>query len=149
MDNSGQVYNIYPIQCSRALYFCTRSNEPNDSCHIDAREYALDSAYYYRVRQYRSTDPGPFTQIGKHGSATMIFIIFSLECGHILPFVTKLVLGIESLIMSALYLLIIVSIAVAAVFLGAFIWSVRSDQFEDKEGSAFRMLFEEETRTNK
>ena len=79
----------------------------------------------------------------------MIFIIFSLECGHILPFVTKLVLGIERLIMSALYLLIIVSIAVAAVFLGAFIWSVRSDQFEDKEGSAFRMLFEEETRTNK
>lgn len=46
--------------------------------------------------------------------------------------------------MSALYLLVIASIAVASVFLGAFIWSVRSDQYEDREGSAMRMLYDDE-----
>ncbi|HEY9178372.1 MAG TPA: cbb3-type cytochrome oxidase assembly protein CcoS [Flavipsychrobacter sp.] len=47
--------------------------------------------------------------------------------------------------MSALYLLVLASIAVAAFFLFAFIWSVRSNQFEDQEGSAMRMLHDNET----
>lgn len=47
--------------------------------------------------------------------------------------------------MSALYLLVLASIAVAAIFLLAFIWSVRSNQFEDQEGSAMRMLHDNET----
>lgn len=53
--------------------------------------------------------------------------------------------------MSAFYVLVIASIAVAGAFLGAFIWSVRSDQFEDKEGSAMRMLYDDEVKqsTNK
>jgi cbb3-type cytochrome oxidase maturation protein len=46
--------------------------------------------------------------------------------------------------MSALYLLIIVSIAVAAGFLGAFIWSVKTNQYEDQEGASMRMLYENE-----
>lgn len=46
--------------------------------------------------------------------------------------------------MSALYLLVIASIVVAFFFLIAFIWSVRSNQFEDQEGSAMRMLHENE-----
>ena len=46
--------------------------------------------------------------------------------------------------MSALYLLILASIAVAATFLGAFIWSVKSNQFEDQEGAAMRMLYDNE-----
>lgn len=46
--------------------------------------------------------------------------------------------------MSALYILVIASILVAAVFLAAFIWSVRSNQFEDQQGSAMRMLYENE-----
>jgi cbb3-type cytochrome oxidase maturation protein len=44
--------------------------------------------------------------------------------------------------MSALYLLIIASIVVAGCFLGAFIWSVRSNQYEDQKGSALRILFD-------
>ena len=47
--------------------------------------------------------------------------------------------------MSALYLLVLASIGVAAFFLAAFIWSVRSNQFEDQEGSAMRMLHENDT----
>jgi cbb3-type cytochrome oxidase maturation protein len=51
--------------------------------------------------------------------------------------------------MTALYLLIIASIAVAAIFLVAFIWSVRSNQFEDQQGSAMRMLHDDETSLDK
>lgn len=47
--------------------------------------------------------------------------------------------------MSALYILVIASILVAIVFLGGFIWSVRSNQFEDQEGAAMRMLHDNET----
>jgi cbb3-type cytochrome oxidase maturation protein len=46
--------------------------------------------------------------------------------------------------MSALYLLVGVSIAVAGFFLGAFIWSVKSDQYEDKKGASMRILFDDE-----
>lgn len=46
--------------------------------------------------------------------------------------------------MSALYLLVTVSIAVAGFFLGAFIWSVKSDQYEDKKGAAMRMLYDDD-----
>lgn len=47
--------------------------------------------------------------------------------------------------MSVLYLLVLASIAVAIFFLAAFIWSVRSNQFEDQEGAAMRMLYENDT----
>jgi len=50
--------------------------------------------------------------------------------------------------MSALYLLILASITVAAFFLIAFIWSVRSNQFEDKQGAAIRMLQDDELKIN-
>ena len=46
--------------------------------------------------------------------------------------------------MSVLYILIIASIVVAACFLLAFIWSVKSNQFEDQQGSAMRMLYDNE-----
>jgi cbb3-type cytochrome oxidase maturation protein len=46
--------------------------------------------------------------------------------------------------MSALFLLIGVSIAVAGFFLAAFIWSVRNDQYEDKKGASLRMLYDDE-----
>jgi cbb3-type cytochrome oxidase maturation protein len=51
--------------------------------------------------------------------------------------------------MTALYLLIIASIVVAVVFLGAFIWSVRNNQFEDQQGSAMRILHDNETSLDK
>jgi cbb3-type cytochrome oxidase maturation protein len=46
--------------------------------------------------------------------------------------------------MSALYMLVIVSICVAGLFLAAFIWSVKTNQYEDQKGSAMRMLFDDE-----
>ncbi len=51
--------------------------------------------------------------------------------------------------MSALVVLVIVSILVAASFLGAFIWSVYSDQYADRDGAALRMLFDNDPQTSK
>ncbi|MBS1644276.1 MAG: cbb3-type cytochrome oxidase assembly protein CcoS [Bacteroidetes bacterium] len=45
--------------------------------------------------------------------------------------------------MIALFLVLGVSLIVAVLFLGGFLWSVRTDQFEDKEGAAVRMLFDD------
>lgn len=46
--------------------------------------------------------------------------------------------------MSVLFVLVIASIIVALFFLAAFIWSVKSNQFEDQQGSAMRMLYDDE-----
>jgi len=50
--------------------------------------------------------------------------------------------------MSVLILLVIVSICVAGFFLFAFIWSVRNNQYEDQQGSAMRILHEDEIKSN-
>lgn len=47
--------------------------------------------------------------------------------------------------MKIIYLLVICSVSLAAVFLGVFIWWVRSGQADDLETPAHRMLFEDET----
>lgn len=44
--------------------------------------------------------------------------------------------------MSAIILLIFIGIIVAGGFLAAFIWAVRSGQYEDDYSPAVRMLFE-------
>jgi cbb3-type cytochrome oxidase maturation protein len=46
--------------------------------------------------------------------------------------------------MSALFLLVSASIAVAGIFLGAFIWSVKNNQYEDQKGAAMRILLDDE-----
>ena len=46
--------------------------------------------------------------------------------------------------MNIFYLLIGVSLLVALIFLGIFIWAVRNGQFEDNETPAIRMLFDDE-----
>jgi cbb3-type cytochrome oxidase maturation protein len=46
--------------------------------------------------------------------------------------------------MSALYLLIGVSLFVAICFLFAFLWAVRSGQYEDDYTPSVRVLFDEE-----
>ena len=46
--------------------------------------------------------------------------------------------------MSALFMLVGVSIGVAGFFLGAFIWSVKNNQFEDQKGASMRMLYDDE-----
>ena len=51
--------------------------------------------------------------------------------------------------MTALYILIPASITVATGFLLAFIWSVRHHQFDDKKGSAIRMLYDDTDNHNR
>ncbi|WP_163322275.1 cbb3-type cytochrome oxidase assembly protein CcoS [Draconibacterium mangrovi] len=46
--------------------------------------------------------------------------------------------------MNIFYLLIGVSLLVALIFLGAFIWSVRSGQYDDNETPSMRMLFDDD-----
>ncbi len=45
--------------------------------------------------------------------------------------------------MSVIFLLIPLSVLIAASFLGAFIWAVRSGQYEDTCTPAMRLLLEE------
>ncbi|MGB0430948.1 MAG: cbb3-type cytochrome oxidase assembly protein CcoS [Bacteroidia bacterium] len=45
--------------------------------------------------------------------------------------------------MSVLFMTIAFSFIIALVFLFGFIWSVKSGQFEDTDGPAVRMLFDD------
>lgn len=45
--------------------------------------------------------------------------------------------------MSALFVLLIVSLIVAVGFLAAFIWAMRSGQYDDSYTPSIRMLFED------
>lgn len=47
--------------------------------------------------------------------------------------------------MSVIILLISVSLVIALFFLGAFIWSIRRNQYEDEAGASVRVLFDENT----
>ncbi|WP_345163533.1 cbb3-type cytochrome oxidase assembly protein CcoS [Pontibacter saemangeumensis] len=46
--------------------------------------------------------------------------------------------------MYIIFLMIAISVSVAALFLVAFLWAVRSGQYEDDYTPAVRMLFENE-----
>jgi cbb3-type cytochrome oxidase maturation protein len=46
--------------------------------------------------------------------------------------------------MSALFVLVFVSIGIAGLFLLAFIWNVKDNQYEDKKGAALRILHDNE-----
>jgi cbb3-type cytochrome oxidase maturation protein len=46
--------------------------------------------------------------------------------------------------MPGLYLTLPISIIIALVFLGFFIWSVRNGDYEDSETAAERILFDED-----
>ncbi|GHA56943.1 cbb3-type cytochrome oxidase assembly protein CcoS [Pontibacter akesuensis] len=47
--------------------------------------------------------------------------------------------------MYIIFFMIAVSVSVAALFLGAFLWAVRSGQYDDDYTPAVRMLFDNET----
>jgi cbb3-type cytochrome oxidase maturation protein len=51
--------------------------------------------------------------------------------------------------MGVILLLILASLAMAVLFLGAFIWSVRSGQFEDTTTPSLRVLADEPSRREK
>ena len=44
--------------------------------------------------------------------------------------------------MSVIYILILISLLMALVFLAGFFWAVKSDQFKDDFGPAVRILYE-------
>jgi len=46
--------------------------------------------------------------------------------------------------MSVLILLLIASLSVSLIFLGAFIWSTKNKQFEDQYSSSMRILFDDQ-----
>jgi cbb3-type cytochrome oxidase maturation protein len=46
--------------------------------------------------------------------------------------------------MSVIFLLVFFSIAIAGCFLGAFIWCVKNNQYEDQKGASMRILLEDE-----
>ena len=48
--------------------------------------------------------------------------------------------------MSALYILIIISLIVAIGFLMAFMWSVKNGQFDDDYTPSIRMLFDDKNK---
>ena len=50
--------------------------------------------------------------------------------------------------MNIIFLLIVVSIIVAIGFLAAFIWAVKSGQYEDDYTPAVRILFDDELKRN-
>ncbi|UEG50087.1 cbb3-type cytochrome oxidase assembly protein CcoS [Ferruginibacter lapsinanis] len=50
--------------------------------------------------------------------------------------------------MSALFILIGISIVVAGSFLAAFLWSVRNGQFDDDYTPSVRMLFDDDLKNN-
>ncbi len=47
--------------------------------------------------------------------------------------------------MEIIYLLIPLSIVLVAMIIGAFLWSVRSGQFDDLNGPAYRILMDDDT----
>jgi len=47
--------------------------------------------------------------------------------------------------MTIIFLLIGISLTVALLFLGSFIWAVRSGQYEDDYTPSVRMLFDDES----
>jgi cbb3-type cytochrome oxidase maturation protein len=65
-----------------------------------------------------------------------------------MPFVNK-ALQIYNWYMSALFVLILISLIVALGFLGAFIWAVRSGQMDDDYTPSIRILFDNETNSEK
>jgi len=51
--------------------------------------------------------------------------------------------------MSVIFILLTVSILIAALFLGAFLWSVKSGQYDDEESPPVRILFDDKPLTDK
>ncbi|MEQ8364156.1 MAG: cbb3-type cytochrome oxidase assembly protein CcoS [Cyclobacteriaceae bacterium] len=51
--------------------------------------------------------------------------------------------------MSIIVLLICISLTIALLFLGGFIWSMRSGQYDDTYGPSVRMLFDDKKKNKK
>ena len=51
--------------------------------------------------------------------------------------------------MSVIIILIVISLVLALLFLGCFVWAVRSGQYEDTATPAIRLLAEDEKRQSR
>lgn len=77
----------------------------------------------------------------------MTKITFHLGMHHVLPYGRIINLPLlNPSPLSALFLLIGISIIVAGSFLAAFLWSVNHGQYDDDYTPSIRMLFEDETK---
>jgi cbb3-type cytochrome oxidase maturation protein len=75
----------------------------------------------------------------------MINIIFRFDTHQGQNITVRIFLQLYKLILlSALFILISISILVAGGFLAAFLWSVRNGQFDDDYTPSIRILFEDE-----
>lgn len=54
----------------------------------------------------------------------------------------------SNFIMSVIIILLIASISVAAIFLAAFLWSVKNGQYDDQVSPPMRMLFDDNATTD-
>jgi len=74
----------------------------------------------------------------------MIKISYQIDTYYPLPNAFKILLSLlKNPRMSVILILLIASISVAAIFLFAFLWGVRSGQFEDDYSPASRILFDD------
>jgi cbb3-type cytochrome oxidase maturation protein len=51
--------------------------------------------------------------------------------------------------MDIIYLLLPVALLIVVIIIGVFIWAVKSDQFEDLEGPAHRILMDDDEKPDK
>ncbi len=56
---------------------------------------------------------------------------------------------IYKIIMKVIFLLILVSLVIALGFLGAFLWAVKSGQYDDDYTPSIRILFDDKKTNNK
>ena len=73
----------------------------------------------------------------------------SFDTHHSLFFTLWLFLRSKNSLLSILFLLIGVSILVAGSFLIAFLWSVKSGQYDDDYTPSIRILFDDEIKSKK
>jgi cbb3-type cytochrome oxidase maturation protein len=72
--------------------------------------------------------------------------MFCFEHRQSMPSKLILLLVLQISIMSVIIILLIASISIAGLFLGAFLWNVKSGQYDDEASAPIRMLFDDEKR---
>lgn len=78
----------------------------------------------------------------------MISIMFYTDYDYYCSNISPIHLAHKSNNMSVLFILIGASIVVALGFLAAFLWSVKSGQYDDDYTPSVRMLFDDEVKNN-
>lgn len=77
------------------------------------------------------------------GENKVIKISFLPDTDYPLSKASKILLRLQKKGMSVIIILLIASVSVAAIFLVAFLWGVKSGQFEDDFSPSSRILFDD------